>query len=187
MTIPKTSLSGLRGECCHRADEIRVVDHSDHDVLAGAVGELLARGPYTGAHLFRAPDLDQIAFTPEGFFRTGDLVRITAEGNLVVEGRVKDVINRGGEKVSAVEVEGHLLAHPGVKAVAVVAAPDDFMGEITCAYVILNDGDLNLKEVREFLARRGLAHYKLPDRLELIESLPRTAWDESTRWPSGQS
>jgi 2,3-dihydroxybenzoate---[aryl-carrier protein] ligase len=172
---PEEVVLCTQGLALSPADEVRVVDPSDRDVPLGAIGELLARGPYTIRSYFDAPNHNQVAFTPDGFLRTGDLVRITAEGNLVVEGRVKDVINRGGEKVAADEIEGHLRAHPGVQAVAVVATPDAFLGERTCACVVPKGGPLTLKVIREFLESQGLAHYKLPDRLELVESLPLTA------------
>jgi len=156
------------------ADEIRVVDADERDVPAGEVGQLLARGPYTLRGYYAADQHNQIAFTPDGWFRTGDLVRVTAECNLVVEGRIKDVINRGGEKVSADEVEAQLLAHPRVRAVAVVPVPDGSLGEKTCA-VLVPDGDPpTLRELRDFLSGRGLAEFKLPDRIELAEALPHT-------------
>ena len=94
------------------------------DVAPGAVGELWCRGPYTLRGYFRAPERNREAFTADGFYRTGDLVRLDPSGNLVVEGRIKDLINRGGEKISAEEIEAHLIAHPAVSAAAVVAMPD---------------------------------------------------------------
>ena len=104
-------------------DEIRVVDERDGDVPPGDIGELLTRGPYTLRGYYRVPEHNAKAFTPDGFLRTGDLVRLTPDGNMVVEGRIKDVINRGGEKVSAGEVEDLLITHPAVREVAVVAMP----------------------------------------------------------------
>ena len=154
------------------ADEVRVVDEDERDVAAGAVGQLLTRGPYTLRGYYRADEYNARAFTADGWLRTGDLVRILASGHLVVEGRAKDLINRGGDKVSAEEVEDHLLAHPGVRSAAVVAMPDAVMGERTCAFVV---GDApGRAELTRFLRSRGLATYKLPDRVEPIDALPET-------------
>jgi 2,3-dihydroxybenzoate-AMP ligase len=156
------------------ADEIRVVDEHDRDVRPGGVGELLVRGPSVLRGYFRAPEYNATAFTAAGFLCTGDLVRMTPEGNMVVEGRLKDVVNRGGEKVPTAEVEDHLRAHPGVKDVAVAAVPDPALGERTYAFVIPAGPPPSLRDLRDFLTGRGLAAFKLPDQLELIGSFPFT-------------
>lgn len=158
-------------------DEIRVVDDEDVEVKPGEVGHLLTRGPYTIRGYYKAAEHNAKAFTSDGFYRTGDLVRIDAAGYLVVEGRDKDQINRGGEKIAAEEVENHLLAHPGVHDAAVVAMPDEYLGERTCAFVIpLPTADLLLSGalIKAFLRDRGLAAYKIPDRIEFIDSFPKT-------------
>lgn len=155
-------------------DEIRVVDEQGQDVPPGQTGELLTRGPYTIRGYYRAPEHNAKAFTPDGFLRTGDLVRLTEDGNMVVEGRIKDVINRGGEKVSAGEVEDLLITHPSVREAAVVAMPDTILGERTCAWVVPRGQAPGLEELRLFLRSQGLADYKLPDRLELTDSFPHT-------------
>jgi 2,3-dihydroxybenzoate-AMP ligase len=157
------------------ADEIRIVNADGTDVAAGAVGELWCRGPYTIRGYFRAPDRNREAFTAEGFYRTGDLVRLDPSGNLVVEGRIKDLINRGGEKISAEEIEAHLIAHPAVSAAAVVAMPDPILGERSCAYLSLREGaTITLTVMREFLDARGVAQFKWPERIELVHGLPLT-------------
>lgn len=157
------------------ADEIRVVADSGEAVPPGAIGELLTRGPYTLRGYYKADDHNAVSFTPDGFFRTGDLVRMAPEGNMVVEGRIKEVINRGGEKVSAGELEDHLLAHPEIRRAAVVAMPDEVMGEKTCAFVVTRAPGPDLNEVRAFLRDRGLAEFKLPERLEIVEAFPHTS------------
>jgi 2,3-dihydroxybenzoate-AMP ligase len=164
-----------QGRPLSRADEIRVVDNSGNDVPRGEIGELLTRGPYTLRGYYKADAHNAVSFTPDGFFRSGDLVRITPEGNMVVEGRIKDIINRGGEKVSAEELEDHLLAHPNIRRAAVVEMPDEVLGEKTCAFVVPGEARPDLNVVRAFLRERGLADYKLPDRLEVIETLPYTS------------
>lgn len=157
------------------ADEIRIVNPEGTDVAAGAVGELWCRGPYTLRGYYRAPERNRDAFTADGFYRTGDLVRQDPSGNLVVEGRIKDLINRGGEKINAEEIEAHLIAHPAVRTAAVVAMPDALLGEKACAYLSLRDGDtFALDVMREFLAARGVAQFKWPERVELVRELPVT-------------
>ena len=156
-------------------DELRIVDPDGKPVAPGERGELLARGPYTIRGYYKAPEQNARAFTPDGFYRTGDVVRMTAGGNLSVEGRIKDLINRGGEKISAEEIEGLVLAHPAVQNAAVVAMPDAVMGERVCAFVIARPGgSLTLEALREFLRRAKIAPFKLPERLELVERLPLT-------------
>ncbi len=132
---PETVLT-TQGRPVSPADEIRVVGPDDREVAVGETGELLTRGPYTLRGYYRAPEHNARAFTADGFYRSGDLVRLTPAGEIVVEGRVKDVVVRGGDKVSATEVEGHLTAHPDVQQAAVVPMPDPVLGEKICAYVI---------------------------------------------------
>lgn len=156
------------------ADEIRVVDTDDNPVPDGELGELQTRGPYTLNGYYRAAEYNARAFTTDGFYRTGDLVRVTPTGHLVVEGRAKDIINRGGEKISAEEVENHLLAHPNVADAALVGMPDDVLGERSCAFVVPRGAPPTLPELVRFLRERGLAGYKLPDRLEVVDAFPGT-------------
>jgi 2,3-dihydroxybenzoate-AMP ligase len=164
-----------QGRPLSAADEIRVVDEEDRDLPTGAAGHLLVRGPYTIRGYYRAEEHNRRAFTSDGFYRTGDVVRMTAEGNLKVEGRSRDLINRGGDKISAEEVEDHLLAHPAVSQVAAVSMFDEFLGEKTCVYVVPRWQPLRLGQLRQFLRLRGLAEFKLPDRLEIVDALPQTS------------
>jgi 2,3-dihydroxybenzoate-AMP ligase len=157
-------------------DEIRVVDDEGRDVAPGEIGELLCRGPYTIRGYYRAPEHNRVAFTEDGYYRTGDMVRRLPSGHLVVEGRKKDLINRGGEKISAEEIENLVLAHPAVQNAAVVAMPDPVMGERACAYAVLHPGGrLTLDELNRFLGERRIAKFKLPERLEVVERFPTTA------------
>ncbi len=156
-------------------DEIRIVDEAGNDAAEGAPGELWCRGPYTIRGYYREPERNRAAFTPDGFYRTGDLVSRGPEGNLIVEGRIKDLINRGGEKISAEEVEGHLMAHQAVLHAAVVAMPDDLLGEKACAYLVIKPGQtLDLATIRDFMATRGLSRFKWPERIEVITEMPLT-------------
>lgn len=171
---PDDIVVSTQGRPLSPGDEIRIVDTHGGDVEPGQVGELLTRGPYTLRGYYRASGHNARAFTPEGFYRSGDLVRRTPSGHLVVEGRVTDVINRGGEKVSATEVEDHLLAHPTVQDAAVVAMPDDRLGERTCAFVIACGQAPTLRQLTAFLREQGVAAYKHPDRLEIVTAWPVT-------------
>ncbi|MFI2238485.1 (2,3-dihydroxybenzoyl)adenylate synthase [Streptomyces chrestomyceticus] len=172
---PAETVLTTQGRPVSPADEIRVADPVTGALVPdGAVGELVTRGPYTLNGYYRAPEHNAQVFTDDGFFRTGDLVRITADGNMVVEGRVKDVVIRGGDKVSATELEGHLINHPKVGQAAVVALPDPVLGEAVCACVIADGAPPRLIELKKMLMARGVADYKLPDRLETYEAFPLT-------------
>jgi salicylate---CoA ligase len=156
-------------------DEVKIVDPFDAEMRHGEVGELLCRGPYTIRGYWNARERNRETFRRDGFYRTGDLVRMHPSGNIVVEGRVKDLINRGGEKINAEEIESHLLAHPAVIAAALVAMPDEILGERACAFVTLrNAAELDLDTLREFFATRGVARFKWPERLEIVAELPLT-------------
>jgi len=172
---PPELVETTQGRPLSPADEIRIADpETGEPVPEGEVGELLTRGPYTLRGYYRAPEHNARSFTPDGFYRTGDLVRRLPSGHLVVEGRAKDQINRGGEKIAAEELEGHLLAHPAVHDAAVVGVPDPVMGERTCAFLVARGTPPTLREVKDFLRDRGVADYKWPDRIEVVDSFPRT-------------
>ena len=175
MNDPQEVLYNTQGRPMSPADEIRIVDWSGSPAAPGEPGELLTRGPYTIRGYYKAPEHNAKAFTADGFYRTGDVVRLTASGNLSVEGRVKDLINRGGEKISAEEVENLVLRHPAVLNVAIVAMPDPVLGEKVCAYVIPREqAILSIEELRQFMDATGIAKFKLPERLELVDRFPLT-------------
>jgi 2,3-dihydroxybenzoate-AMP ligase len=154
-------------------DEILIVDEDRNPVPDGEIGELLVRGPYTLRGYYNVPDYNARTFTPDGFYCSGDLMRKHPSGNYIVEGRKKDLINRGGEKISAEEIENLILSHPAVLNVACVPMPDPVLGERMCAFVIPKPGrTLALPELTQFLTERGLAKFKLPERLELTDDLP---------------
>ncbi|WP_330311066.1 AMP-binding protein [Streptomyces sp. NBC_00523] len=157
-------------------DEIRIVDDAGQDVPDGEFGHLLTRGPYTIRGYWRAPEHDRTAFTEDGFYRTGDIVRRTPTGHLVVEGRAKDQINRGGEKVAPEEIENIILAHPSVHDVSVVGVADPNLGERTLAYVILREGaePPGALAVKRHVRERGIAAYKVPDLVEFVDAFPQT-------------
>ncbi len=156
-------------------DEVLLVDELDAPVPDGQPGSLLTRGPYTPRGYYRAPEQNARAFTPDGWYRSGDVCRRRPDGNLVVEGRDKDLINRGGEKVSAEEVENFAYQLPGVSQAAAVAMPDPDLGERVCLFVVPRPGaTVTLEDVRGLMERAGVARYKLPERLELTDELAST-------------
>jgi len=139
-------------------------------------GEIQARGPelFLG---YRDEGLDADAFTEDGWFRTGDLGALDADGYLTVTGRLKDVIVRSGEKFSARELEELLVQHPKVASVAVIARPDERTGERACACVVPTEAldRPTLAELGTFLSNAGLSLRKLPEQLEVVDDLPMTA------------
>jgi len=154
-------------------DEVRLVDDDDKEVAPGEVGELLARGPYTLRGYFGVPEYNARAFTSDGFYRSGDLMRLHPSGNYIVEGRKKDLINRGGEKISAEEIENLILTHPAVQNVACVPMPDPVLGERMCAYVIIRAGQsLTLQQLAVYLLEQEIAKHKLPERMEIVDEFP---------------
>ncbi len=171
------------------ADEVRVVDPDDPaapstaEVPPGGVGALLTRGPYTIRGYYRAAEHNVTAFTADGFYRTGDLVRRTPDGYLEVVGRAKEQINRGGEKVAAEEVENHLMAHPAVLDAAVVAMPDAYLGERSCAYVVpvADAVPPTPAELRRFVRDRGVAAFTVPDVVRVVERFPVTGVGKTSK------
>ena len=172
---PDEVICGTQGRPLSPADEVRLVDEQDRDVPAGEPGLLLTRGPYTLRGYYRAPEHNARSFTADGWYRSGDVCRRTPEGNLVVEGRDKDMINRGGEKISAEEIENLVYRLPMVSQVAAVAMPDELLGERVCLYVVpMPDTELTLEQIRRLMEDLGVARYKLPEHLVLTDSLPAT-------------
>jgi 2,3-dihydroxybenzoate-AMP ligase len=154
-------------------DEVRLVDDDGREVPDGEVGELACRGPYTLRGYYGVPEYNARQFTPDGFYYSGDLMRRHPSGNYVVEGRKKDLINRGGEKISAEEVENLILAHAAVENVACVPVADPALGERMCACVILRPGEtLALDALLEFLKTKEIAKFKLPERLLVCRDFP---------------
>ncbi|WP_342429088.1 (2,3-dihydroxybenzoyl)adenylate synthase [Paenibacillus sp. FSL L8-0158] len=172
---PEDIIVATQGRPISIDDEIKILDDEDKEVAQGEVGHLLTRGPYTIRGYYKADQHNARTFTRDGFYRTGDLVRLSPDGNVIVEGRAKDQINRGGEKVAAEEIENHLLAHPGVHDAAIVAMPDEYLGERSCAFIIPYEKVPTVMELKKFLRERGLAAYKIPDRIEFISAFPQTS------------
>ncbi|CAK15309.1 (2,3-dihydroxybenzoyl)adenylate synthase [Pseudomonas entomophila] len=156
-------------------DEIKIVDEQGVPVAPGEPGMLATRGPYTFCGYYKAPEQNASAFDAEGFYYSGDLVVLTPSGDLRVVGRIKDQINRGGEKVASEEIENLLVLHPEVTHAGLVAMPDEALGEKSCAFVVSRNPSLKAPALRRHLMELGIAEYKLPDRIRLIEAMPLTA------------
>jgi 2,3-dihydroxybenzoate-AMP ligase len=163
-------------------DEVKLLDEDENEVPFGDVGELCCRGPYTLRGYYGAPDYNAHAFTADGFYKSGDLLRQHPSGSYVVEGRKKDLINRGGEKISAEEVENLILSHPSVKNAACIPVPDLYLGERMCACVILRDGEsLTFDELKDFLLAKEIAKFKIPERLEIFPDFPLSAFGKVSK------
>jgi mycobactin salicyl-AMP ligase len=172
---PPEVVEATQGRPLSADDELRIVDDADRPVPPGAEGELLVRGPYTINGYFRAESDNARCFDPDGFYRSGDLVRQHADGYLEVTGRVKDVIHRGGETIAAGDLEEHLRAHPAIASAAAVALPDSYLGEKICAAVVFAGTPVTLTELNHYLDQRGVAKHARPDVLTGMTALPTTA------------
>ena len=160
------------GQPVSELDEIRVVGDDDQDLPDGEAGELVTRGPYTIRGYYDAAAKNAEAFMPGGWYRMGDIVRKRGR-NVYAEGRRKDLINRGGEKINCDEVESLIYRHPKVKVVALVPIPDPVFGEKACACIVPQPGaSLDLPELVAFLREQRIASFKLPERLELMAEFP---------------
>ncbi|CAG9178645.1 Triostin synthetase I [Cupriavidus laharis] len=165
------------------ADEVRIVHPGTEEVVAdGEVGEALFRGPYTIRGYYKSENEDTTRFTADGFYRSGDLMSssvVDGKRYYFFRGRIKDVVDRGGEKINAEELENVINGHPSVLASAVVGMPDKVYGERVCAFVLLKPAaaaaGLTLPALTQFLQEAGLAKFKWPERLELIPEFPLTA------------
>jgi 2,3-dihydroxybenzoate-AMP ligase/mycobactin salicyl-AMP ligase len=156
-------------------DTIKLIDEEGKEVPPGAEGELVSKGPGIFTGYFKSPDENNKIFTIDGFFKTGDKARKDQQGNITITGRIKDIINRGGEKISAVEIENLMSANPDIREAAVVGMPDKVLGERICAYVTLKSGaNLTFEEIIAFLKEKGASVQQLPERIEFIEALPLT-------------
>ena len=191
MFVRKGDAEDVLLETCGRPvcpdDEVRLIDDEGNAVAPGMVGELACRGPYTLRGYYGVPEYNARQFTPDGFYRSGDLMRQHPSGNYIVEGRKKDLINRGGEKISAEEVENLILMHPAVQNVACVPMPDPAMGEKMCAYVVLRAGaELNLPGLLAFLQTHEIAKFKLPERLEILPEFPVSTFGKVSKKALGE-
>ncbi len=156
-------------------NEIRIVDAEGHEVSHGEIGRLLVRGPHTDARFFENSALNQES-RRGGYFDLQELARLDADGNLILAGRERELIIRGGQNIYPADVEALLSQHPSILEAAVVGVPDEELGERVWAFVVCrNEKSLSLEEVKAFLAKTGVARFKWPEALRLMESLPKVA------------
>lgn len=153
-------------------DEVLIVDENGCSLPVGKSGELITRGPYTLTEYYQNPQANLAAFTADGFYRTGDLAHVDAAGNIFIDGRVNDSINRGGEKFSPNEIEELAEQHPAVVRAACVGMADDLYGEVPCLFVTSTDDTLTLSALRRFFEKEGLAAFKAPEKLIVIDAIP---------------
>lgn len=159
--------------------EVKLVDDDGNEVPRGEVGEIMLSGPSGVSGYYRDLYTTWKVWTRDGWYRTGDKGKIDDRGKLVILGRKKDMIIRGGQNIYPAEIENFLINHPKVSAVAVVGMPDPVMGEKACAYIAPKENqELTLNEVVSFLREKSIAPYKLPERLELVESIPMVGADQ---------
>jgi len=169
---PEDKVTGTDG-CALPGMEVRVVDPNGKAVPTGSEGQLEVRGCSNFVGYMKRPGLAQVA--EGGWFNTGDIARIDADGYIRIAGRSKDIIIRGGENIPVAEVENILFQHPAVSAVAVVGYPDARLGERACAYVILKEGaSLTFAEMSTYLREQKMALQYIPERLQVVRELPRT-------------
>ena len=181
MTCITRSIDDLETICCTVGrptfphDIYKVVDGMGNEMPANETGELLIKGPCVFSGYYDNPEENAKVFDKDGFFRTGDLAKISETGYITLTGRCKEMINRGGESISAVEIEKLINRHPAVAAVAVIPMPDPLMGERACAYIETSaDETLTFDDVITFLREQKAAVLQLPERIEFIEKMPLT-------------
>ena len=171
----KEAVLATQGKPLSIHDEVRIVDENGNEVPNGEFGELMVRGPYTIKGYYKAPEQNLKDFTKDGFYKSGDKVRITSDGNIQVRGRIKEQINRAGEKIMASEIESYLNSHPDIQDSSLVPVKDETFGERSCAFIISENRDLKLSHIHEFFKTLGIARYKMPDQLEFIDFWPLTS------------
>jgi 2,3-dihydroxybenzoate-AMP ligase len=158
------------------SDIYKVVDSQGNVLPVGTPGELLVKGPSVLSGYHRNPEENAKAFDADGFFRTGDVAKISEKGYVTITGRIKEMINRGGESISATVIEELIDRHPGVATVAVIAMPDVLMGERVCAYIQPRSGaSLSFEDVIAFMREQNASVLELPERIEFVEVMPYTA------------
>jgi acyl-CoA synthetase (AMP-forming)/AMP-acid ligase II len=155
--------------------ELRVADAEDRVLLPGEIGELHVRGCSLFSGYLRNPDASRAAFTADGWFRTGDLASMDDAGNVLLRGRTKELINRGGVKFNPIDMEIAIAGHPAIEQVAIAPIPDDILGERASCFVVLKNGaSLSFDELRAFLTERKFAKFTWPEQLTIVPDMPVT-------------
>ncbi len=178
---PEDTITDTQGRAICPDDEVLILDDQGNPVPEGEAGNLLTRGPYTIRGYHDDPAANGRSFTDDGFYRTGDVVKRLPGGYLVVQGRSTDHINRAGEKISAEEIEDHLLAHPQIFDAAVVSVPDNFLGERSCAFIIAEGEAPKPSAIKAWMRTRDIAVFKIPDQIVFVDEFVTTAVGKISR------
>jgi 2,3-dihydroxybenzoate-AMP ligase/mycobactin salicyl-AMP ligase len=156
-------------------DTYKVIDPKGNELPTNKEGELVLKGPGVFTGYYNNPEENKAVFTQDGYFKTGDVAKINEKGFITLTGRIKEMINRGGESISATQIESLITRHPDVAAVAVIPMPDPLMGERVCAYIQPKAGaKLSFEEIITFLKGEKASVLQLPERIEFIETMPHT-------------
>ncbi|MGD8882004.1 MAG: AMP-binding protein, partial [Desulfobacterales bacterium] len=178
LTRPRYSLERVcssvgRPTCPY--DSYKIVDENGNELPPNTPGELIVKGPGIFSGYYKMPQENEKVFDENGYFRTGDQAMIDDSGDFVLTGRLKEMINRGGESISATDIESLMMTHPGIITVAVVPMPDPELGERVCAYVQRASGaELDFEKIISFLKDQGASVLQLPERIEFVDALPYT-------------
>ncbi len=163
LTVGKTILHG----------NLKIIDEEGLELPRGEVGELIGGGPFGSSGYFKDPEATRQAWTDDGWYYTGDRAKFDGNGNLVIVGRIKDMILRGGQNIYPIEIENLLVTHPKVQDCAIVAMPDPVLSEKACAFVVPRPGEtVTFEDLADFLRAKDIASFKIPERLEITERLP---------------
>jgi len=155
--------------------ELRVTDSEDRVLPSGGIGELQVRGCSLFSAYAGNPNASRVAFTADGWFRTGDLASMDEGGNVLLRGRTKDLINRGGVKFNPIDMEIAIASHPAVAQVAIAAIPDEVLGERASCFVVLKSGaSLSFEQLKAFLSERKFAKFTWPEQLAIVSDMPVT-------------
>ncbi len=174
--MDSSMVAGCQGKTISAYDEILIVDENDCTLPENAYGEMLIRGPYTIMNYFENSEADQTAFRKDGFYRTGDKACMDEKGYIHVGGRIREQINKSGEKIIPGELEEVIQTHRRVSASAVIGIPDQTAGERICACIVTRDKKpMELTELRDYLMTKQMTEFKLPDYVMDISSIPLTA------------
>lgn len=162
----------------------KVIDEKENELPLNTPGELVVKGPDIFTGYYNSPEENKGAFTKDGFFKTGDQAKIDDSGNITITGRIKDIIKRGGENISPVEIEELIIAHPDVAQVSVIGMPHPVLSERICAYIEPKLGaKLSFEDIISFLKSKGASVLQLPERVEFMDSLPLTKANKPDKKP----
>ena len=156
-------------------DSYIIVDQNGNSLPTNTPGELIVKGPGIFSGYYKMPQENHKVFDQNGYFKTGDQALVNDQGDFVLTGRIKEMINRGGESISATDIENLMISHQDITAVAIVPMPDAEMGEKVCAYVQCKPGvELGFETIISYLKARGASVLQLPERIEFVDQLPHT-------------